>query len=409
MRGKLRCAKTRTHQRSARRPKHPVAKPPTTQRPGAPAPAPAFSPTVPPLVPSAPPATVSADPYANRVGLAVTHDLLNASTNQIEAQFAQIRAGGVSWVRSDLSWAVAEPQDGVFNWAPFDRLMTAASQAGVQVLGILDYSAPWASSDPSGAKNEFYPPNNDADFAAYAAAVASRYGSSGSFWKTNPQLKPAPLAALEIWNEPYGSWFWKPGPNPTAYAALVRQTAPAIHVADPKMQVLMSGNLMNGTQQPWLAQVLAAQPSVGGLVDGLDVHPYPTVRTAGPYDSSEPVQDSFGQIPLARQTELAAGVDLPIWITEIGWSTAPDTPTAVSSQTQATFLTGAVQRAVGEWGTYVPKVFLYGWLRSTGNQGDWDGNLGLLDPSGNLTPAWDQLAQMLGGVPGAADPSPWLS
>ena len=56
--------------------------------------------------------------YVGRVGLAVSHDLFDASTSQIAAQFSQIRNGGVSWVREDLEWGVAEPARRDFNWAP---------------------------------------------------------------------------------------------------------------------------------------------------------------------------------------------------------------------------------------------------------------------------------------------------
>src|ERR1700735_5397815 len=74
--------------------------------------------------PSSPPRTVL---YANRVGMGVSHDLDLSPTGGIEAEFRQLDAGGVSWVREDLTWALAEPQRGVFNWAPFDRLMEAAA------------------------------------------------------------------------------------------------------------------------------------------------------------------------------------------------------------------------------------------------------------------------------------------
>jgi hypothetical protein len=362
--------------------------------------------------------SVAANPYAGRVGVVISHDLFNDSTSEIEAQFAQIRAGGVSWAREDFEWGVIEPQRGVFNWAPFDRLMQAASSSGVQVLGILDYSAPWASSDPTGNENKFYPPTNNSDFASYAAAVAARYGAGGSFWAANPALVPDPLTTVEIWNEPFGSWYWKPGPNPEAYAALVNVTAPAIHAADPQMQVLISGDLQSwddrnaatGTQaQPWLAQLLAVDPGIGKLVNGLDVHPYPEPRNTGPYATGASAQQAFGRIALIRATEVAAGVNLPIWITEIGWSTDPSTPFSVSAQTQATFLRDAVQRSINGWGSYVAKIFLFGWYRSNNVPGDPGQNFGLIKASGAVTPAWTAITRLLGGVPGGSDPDASLA
>jgi hypothetical protein len=209
-----------------------------------------------------------------------------------------------------------------------------------------------------------------------------------------------------------------PGPDPAAYDALVSTTAPAIHAVDPSMTVLMSGDLQSwddrnaatGTQaQPWLARLLQDDPGVAKLVNGFDVHPYPTPRNAGPYDTGASVSNSFGRIPLIRSTELAAGVNLPIWITEVGWSIAPNTAYSVSEQTQASFLLGAVDRAINEWGAYVPKIFLFGWYRSNGVQGDSSQNDGLVNEDGTLTPGWVDLTQLLGGVPGPPDPAAPLS
>jgi hypothetical protein len=343
----------------------------------------------------------------------LSHSLVTSSYTvaQIQSELTQLRAGGVTWVREDLPWAVAEPEPGVFNWAPFDRLLQAASRARVHVLGILDYSAPWASSDPSGAGDVFYPPKNDSDFATYAAAVAARYGSLGSFWALNPQLARDPLAAVEIWNEPYGSWYWKPGPDPAAYDQLVRRTAPALHAVDPALTVLMSGDLQSWDERHaqhvgrWLPQLLAIDPGISKLVNGLDVHPYPTPRNLSPTATGPDVRQSFQRVPLIHQAEMAAGVNLPIWLTEFGWSTAPRTASAVSYGTQATYVTDALHLALESWGSYVSHVFIDGWSRSNGVAGDWAHNLGVLNPAGVPLPVWGSITGLLGGQ-AAEEPCP---
>ncbi len=350
-------------------------------------------------------------PYAGRVGVAVSYDLYASPEAQIQAALAPLHAVGVSWIREDLTWAIAEPEPGVFDWSPFDRLMTAAARARVHVLGILDYSAPWASSDPSGQQDEFYPPKSNADFATYAAAVVSRYGRNGSFWSENPHLWPDPLTAVEIWNEPYESWDWKPGSDPGAYAALVSQAAPAMHAVDPHLMVLMSGDLESwddrsaAGQHSWLASMLAADPQVARLVDAIAVHPYPVPLSLGPYYAGPGLKAAFGRVPLIRRAEVAAGVHLPIWITEIGWSTAPNTPQSVSKQSQARYLLEAIQRSLGQWGSYVSRIFLFGWFRSSGRSGDLAGNYGLLDRDGIPKRAWRAVAHLLGGKPGTRDPA----
>ena len=350
------------------------------------------------------------DAYAGRVGVAVSYDLYQSPVTQIQGGLAQLHAGGVSWIREDLTWAVAEPEPEVFDWAPFDRLLKAAALARVHVLGILDYSAPWASSDPTRDGNAFYPPKSDADFASYAAAVISRYGRTGTFWAENPQLTPDPLTALEVWNEPYESWDWKPRPDPVAYAALASQAARAIHAVDPHSVVLMAADLAswdNGNpphRHSWLDSLLATDPELARLVNAIAVHPYPAPLNLGPNYRGPHLKASFGRVALIRQAELAAGVRLPIWITEIGWSTAPDTPQAVSERRQAMYLQDATRRSLGPWGSYVSRIFLFGWFRSSGRRGDLAGNYGLLDPTGVPKRAWRAIAHLLGGKPGGRNP-----
>src|SRR5688500_7505996 len=101
-------------------------------------------------------ASSAAAAYSGRVG--VNTHLVWVSQADARAGYAEAAAGGVGWVREECPWGVVEPQPGNYAWARTDAMMAAASQAGVNVLGILGYSAPWASSDPSRAGNSRYPP-----------------------------------------------------------------------------------------------------------------------------------------------------------------------------------------------------------------------------------------------------------
>ena len=114
-----------------------------------------------------------------RLGLN-TH-LVWAPGGSVEPVLAEIRNLGISLVREEFPWRLIEPEQGRFDWRQTDALMEAASRRGVDVLGILAYSAPWASADPGGDDHR-YPPRDPADYARYAAAVVQRYGPAGSFW-----------------------------------------------------------------------------------------------------------------------------------------------------------------------------------------------------------------------------------
>lgn len=223
--------------------------------------------------------------------------------------------------------------------------------------------------------------------------------SSGTFWASHPDLPKVPLGAVELWNEPFGGWFWKPTPDPKAYARLVDAAAPAVHAADASLTVLASGDLIqsraDGVLHEWLGELLDADPTLPAEVDGFSVHPYPWPRDAGPYDPAMNPRVSFGRVSAIRDTELAHGTQLPIWITEIGWSTAPGVSDAVSEATQAQFLTGAIQRATGEWRSFVSRIFVFSWDPASDRPGDREGNYSIRHADGSPKPAWTAIQHLL--------------
>src|SRR5215217_4649357 len=120
-----------------------------------------------------------------RVGLS-TH-LLTETGARPGPEMKQIRGAGIDWIREDFSWQSIEPERGRFEWERTDALMAAAARSGMHVLGVLGYSAPWASSDPSGGGSIHHPPRDPADYARFARAVVERYGSGGDFWASHDE------------------------------------------------------------------------------------------------------------------------------------------------------------------------------------------------------------------------------
>ena len=320
-----------------------------------------------------------------------TH-LVWAPPREAEAVLDEIRDLGIGWVREEIPWRVVEPERGRFDWSRTDVLMAAASSSRVDVLGILAYSAPWAS-DAVG--DERHPPRDPSDYARYAAAVVSRYGPGGSFWNERRELEPRPLRAVEIWNEPWTHSTWRPDPDPAAYARLVRAAVAAIREVEPTTTIAIAGDLLqvrtDGDVVPWLEELLRADPELPGLVDVYSLHPYPDPRTDGPYDDREDGRWDFRRVELVR----AVDASLPIWITEVGWSTA-DTDDSVSEEAQAEYVDGAVRRAFEDWGDYVERVFVYSFDRDTGDRGDREGHYGLIRKDGSAKPAAAVLEQLAG-------------
>jgi hypothetical protein len=332
---------------------------------------------------------------AGHVGLA-SH-LYLARESRATVELSQLRGAGVKWVREDFPWALTEPEPGVYDWSKTDSLMAAAAKAGVNVLGIIDYSASWASSDPTGQGDQFYPPSNPDDYAQYARAVILRYGERGTFWTQHPELARRPLRAVELWNEPYAFWYWKPNPDPATYARLVHAAAAAIKRARPDTTVLISGDafqrLANGEILSWLDQVLSADRKLAHLIDAYGVHPYPDPRNRPPSDNGW-IAGSFSRVALTERIAARHDAARPIWITEVGWSTAEPAVGGVSESQQANYIRSAVMEAFSRWAV-VRRMFIYSWDESSGGGSSWDGNLALRREDGSPKPAWNALVNLL--------------
>ena len=348
-------------------------------------------------VPPVRPATSCPPPTTERpamVGGRVTVGMaINADESDLCGQLRVLYEGGVRFLRADFSWDRAEPAPGHFDWAATDRFMSAAADVGLDVLAIVDYSARWASSDPDGNGDVAYPPNDSSAYASYAAAVVSRYGPGGEFWTGRARARA--LAAVELWNEPWGWFFWKPEPDPAAYAGLARQAAQAVKNANPGVKVVVPADVEQSRQDdaeaPWFDAVLAAEPGLADVVDVWSVHPYPHPRSSGPV---APDDGDFGRVATTYLIAGERGATRPVWITEIGWSSAVKADGGTTEENQAAFLGAALDRVAAEW-PFVDHVFVYSWDTSSGDPTDLEGNFGLRRTASTTKPAWAALMSRL--------------
>lgn len=231
-----------------------------------------------------------------------------------DQQLAQMRSMGVQLVRADASWQSAQPTPpaaGIrsYDFSADDALVSELATHGITWLPVIDYSTPWAQSVP-GAFNS--PPTDDADYTAYAQALAARYGAGGSFWTANSQLAYEPVRTFEVWNEEDSSMFWIPSPDPARYAVLYAQTRASIHKVDPDAHVIVGGllEILPGQADAYVRAMFRAVPSLRGNVDGFGLHPYAV--------SAGSVLDS---VRMFRQTLRSLGEGaVPTDITEFGWS-----------------------------------------------------------------------------------------
>ena len=259
---------------------------------------------------------------------------------------------GVRYLRVDFLWTEIEPRRGEFCFTAHDELVAAARRYGIELIGILCYGNPWATSAASrGANYKDYgltdklPPDALETYANFAAAVASRYRGQVRRW--------------EIWNEPNVFVFWQPRPNPVRYGDLLKTTYARIKEVAPK-SIIASGGLApyfdiyrHGRNWGFLKAMFRAHPDIADFFDAIAFHPYTFLQRPAP--ETRLIQSFPAMIRKFRgiAEEIGAG-SKPLWATEFGWHTAveksgyPGFPRGVDEETQAAFLVRSFVLALAE-------------------------------------------------------------
>ena len=244
-----------------------------------------------------------------------------------EAQTLVAAAAGADHVRADFLWRGIEPARGDFRWESTDRMMEATARAGIDLMPTLLGTPSWASSVPEDAfVPGVFPPRENRDFAAFASALARRYGPGGTYWASHPGVPVRPVRTWQIWNEPNLPAFWRPAPNPYAYAALLDAAATAIRGVDAGAEIVAAGLPESALAMP-AAQFLSGMYAAGAAksFDTLAVHPYaPEAATV------------VAVVESIRRVADRNSDDAPIRVTEFGWATAgEESLLTVGEETQA--------------------------------------------------------------------------
>jgi hypothetical protein len=206
------------------------------------------------------------------------------------------------------------------------------------------------------------------------------------------------VSAYEIWNEPDSRDFFTGSVD--QYAALVRAAYPAVKSTDPSAQVVLGGPIHNDTD--WLRAVY--QAGVQGSFDVLATHPY-TGPTDLPPEFPDLRSDNIYLLThVAAVHALMAAYgdgDKPIWFTEFGWSSHPNTgreanwARGVTLQQQADYTVRAI-RLVRSRFPYVTNMIVYNERnRATGNR-QLD-NYGILNRDLSEKPVYAALRSYLSG------------
>lgn len=235
----------------------------------APPPAPVQTPpatSAPPPTTTAPgtPTTPPAQSAKGAIGIAAGGNIPWYDDAKLAKELDGYATLGVSWIRFDIAWSVAEPQQGVYSWAVYDRLVSKVRERGLNVLAMVGYTPAWARV--AGATDDKYPPRNAADYANFAQKVVERYAPRG-------------VKAYEIWNEPnLGCCFWKPKADAQRYTELVRAAYPRMKAVDQSITVMTGGTSPASTtgtdiSPPDFLKGMYAN-GLKGNFDAISHHPY---------------------------------------------------------------------------------------------------------------------------------------
>ncbi len=229
--------------------------------------------------------------------------------------FERLDQAHVRNARTPFFWPNIEPKHGQFNWNGTDRFVGTAALYHVRTLPFLNGSPSWVAGDvrdapvrTKGAKKAW---------KEFVEACVERYGPNGTFWLLHPTIPKVPITAWQIWNEQNNTSYYGPRPNPRAYAKLVRLARNALRSVDSHATVVLGG--MAGDAAPKYSMTarrfLAKLYRVKGgkrLFNVVAVHPY-----------SATVHNMKRQISLLRRVIRRHHDNAKMWITEVGWGSAP--------------------------------------------------------------------------------------
>ncbi len=302
--------------------------------------------------------------------------------DELDRAVALMREAGVQWQREEIFWErVQKEPGGPFTWDGdgsglynYDRAIEAQVQAGVNILGLLDYNPYWFKGDnpPPEAWIE--------DWGHFVYAAVAHYGRDLGWVKH-----------WELWNEPNLAPFgYESGLYEIEdFVRILEVGSAAAKAADPEAVIVMGGTSgvlsaaspFTYDQLDYIDQV--AQLGGWEFIDVVAIHPYHGIAPEAPvqrFDRTVTLQQELEHLDAL----LRRYGPKPVWITELGWSNASNSP--VGADAQAFYLIRAYILTLAH--PSVEKFFWYDFRNDTHpdapyeaplyNDREWEFHYGLL-------------------------------
>jgi len=236
---------------------------------------------------------------------------LNYSQGYYETEEELVQAidmiadSGMKAVRVDFLWPHIEPNEDIFQWEDYDRMVELIRERDLEIVGLAGFTPYWNSSDQEAPQYWIQPPLSSEEYGEFMSTLVARYDGDVSIW--------------EIWGEPNISVAFA-GTNPEEYFPLLQEGFVAAKYVNPEVIVLVGG-LANGPQvtgipgmEPEEFLQILYELGADEYSDGAAMHPYT--------DPHHGINTLVLRVAAVRDVMDAGGADNQLlWIGEIGYPT----------------------------------------------------------------------------------------
>jgi len=277
-----------------------------------------------------------------------------SGVDQLGVGFIRCGAGSTTF-----GWPELQPEPGDYLFDKGQRELEWIQSLGAEPLVILGYTPAWQASEPA------LPPRDLMSFATFTRDLVAHFKKDIHWW--------------EVWNEPNIEFFKG---SKLDYIELYKVAASAAKIGDPEAKVVLGG--LAGPDVPFLN--FCYQYGLAAWCDAVNFHPYqwdPTLNDGWLVD----------MVASMRRCMLEQDHDVPLWLTEFGWSTGD---ARITEPLQARLLVQTYVTLLAHVNPYdLGPLF---WFTSR----DWGGpNYGLIATDDRQKPAFHAYAQLTNRLAGA--------
>lgn len=318
-----------------------------------------------------------------------------------ERLYTLVNNSTFGWIRQQAPWQDLQDANGTIYWGELDRVVNDAHAKGIKVLLSVVRAPSWATPDGS-----------------HGMPSRANFPKFGDFMRQMAERYKGKVQAYEIWNEQnYAVENGGTVAPASFYVDMLEYAYKGIKSADPNAIVVSGSPTPTGTNNVNIAtdeliyfRNMFAIPKFWDNVDVIGAH---FGGTYNPPDTKWPDNPGPGpgwrdnsefywrRIEDVRQVLVNSGNgDRQIWVTEIGWATANNTPgyeygNSNTLEEQGQYLERAMQMARFDYAPWVGAMFVWNlnFSVTAADKLNETASFAVLNPDWSPRPAYTKLQQ----------------